>query len=62
MQLMIDRINQCRFFQLPQIRDVRGDLTFIENSIQIPFDIKRVYFLSKIPRNAERKSFTSPAD
>ena len=54
MQLMIDRINQCRFFQLPQITDARGDLTFIENSVHIPFDIKRVYFLSKIPYNAER--------
>ena len=54
MLLMTNRINQCRFFQLPQIKDARGDLTFIENSVHIPFDIKRVYFLSKIPCNAER--------
>jgi dTDP-4-dehydrorhamnose 3,5-epimerase-like enzyme len=47
-------INQCKILQFPQINDPRGALTFIENSRQIPFDIKRVYFLYDISSGATR--------
>lgn len=50
------KINQCRLIDLPQINDPRGNLTFIENSNQIPFDIKRVYYLYDIPGGSERGS------
>jgi hypothetical protein len=29
-------------------------LTFIENCVHIPFDVKRIYFINKIPESAER--------
>ncbi len=51
---MKNRINLCKFFDFPQIKDSRGNLTFIESSIHIPFKIERVYFLSSVPANAER--------
>ncbi len=44
----------CRFIELPKIHDPRGNLTFIENSRHIPFDIKRVYYLYDVPGGAER--------
>jgi hypothetical protein len=50
------KINQCRLIDLPQINDPRGNLTFIENSNQIPFDIKRAYYLYDIPGGSERGS------
>lgn len=39
---------------LPSIRDIRGNLTFIESSKSVPFDIKRVYYLHDVPAGAER--------
>jgi len=36
------------------VTDPRGNLTFIEGNSQIPFDIKRVYYLYDVPGGAER--------
>jgi len=44
----------CRIIELPKINDPRGNLTFIEGSHHIPFDIKRVYYLYDVPCGAER--------
>lgn len=34
---------------LPKITDRRGNLSFFENQNQIPFDIKRVYWIYDVP-------------
>jgi|TARA_B110000114_G_scaffold95704_1_gene100910 hypothetical protein len=34
---------------LPKILDARGNLSFFENSNQIPFDIKRTYWIYDVP-------------
>lgn len=47
-------VDQCQLLELPKISDPRGNLTFIENSNQIPFDIKRVYYLYDIPGGSDR--------
>lgn len=47
-------INECRIIELPRISDPRGNLTFVENSRHIPFDIQRVYYLYDIPGGSER--------
>lgn len=39
---------------LPQIHDPRGDLTFVEGGIHIPFNIARVYYLYNVPVDSER--------
>lgn len=43
-----------REISLPQIRDARGDLTFVEGMEHIPFSIARVYYLYNVPAEAER--------
>jgi hypothetical protein len=54
---MVQRsVNDCRIIDLPKISDPRGNLTFIENSNHIPFDIKRVYYLYDVPGGADRGS------
>jgi len=40
--------------QLPQVTDERGNLTFIEGGVHIPFDIDRIYYLYDVPGGAER--------
>lgn len=47
-------VDRCQIIDLPKISDPRGNLTFIENSNQIPFDIKRVYYLYDIPGGSDR--------
>lgn len=47
-------IQECEIIELPKISDPRGNLTFIEAAIHIPFDIKRVYYLYDVPGGAER--------
>src|ERR1700730_14866098 len=40
--------------ELPVVPDRRGNLTFIEESRHVPFDIKRVYYLYDVPAGAKR--------
>ncbi|QWE20938.1 FdtA/QdtA family cupin domain-containing protein [Polynucleobacter sp. AP-Kolm-20A-A1] len=47
-------VDTCQLLELPRVNDRRGNLTFIENSNQIPFDIKRVYYLYDIPGGSDR--------
>ena len=35
--------------QLPKILDPRGNLTFMENGAQVPFEIKRAYWIYDVP-------------
>jgi|GEM_PF-119237 len=44
----------CVTLQLPKIHDPRGNLTFVEGGRQIPFDIRRVYYLYDVPGGSER--------
>lgn len=47
-------INDCRLIDLRKICDYRGNLTPIEGGIDIPFDIKRVYYLYDVPGGESR--------
>ena len=44
----------ARLIDLPRIQDPRGNLTFIEGSHHIDYDVKRVYYLYDVPGGAER--------
>ena len=48
------KVNDCALINLPVIADRRGNLTFIEGAVHIPFDIVRVYYLYDVPGGAER--------
>jgi hypothetical protein len=47
-------IDKCTLYNLPEITDPRGNLTFIESGRHIPFDIRRVYYVYDIPGGSER--------
>lgn len=47
-------IKKCQLIDLPKIFESRGNLTFIESNRNIPFDIKRVYYLYDVPGGSER--------
>ena len=47
-------LEDCRIVELPKIDDPRGNLTVIEGTRQVPFEIKRVYYLYDVPGGASR--------
>ena len=38
-------INSVKIIDLPNIKDTRGNLSFFENNSQIPFEIKKTYWI-----------------
>ena len=47
-------INDCKIIELPKFLDARGNLSFAENFKQIPFEIKRTYWLYDVPGGVGR--------
>ncbi len=47
-------VNDCKIIELPKFLDVRGNLSFAENFAQIPFEIKRTYWLYDVPGGVNR--------
>lgn len=47
-------IENCKIIDLQVINDHRGKISIAESGIQVPFDIKRVYYLFDVPTSAER--------
>ncbi len=47
-------LKHCRIIDLPKVADPRGNLTFLEGTKHIPFEIKRVFYLYDVPGGAER--------
>jgi len=43
-----------QLLNLPKILDDRGNLSFFENNNQIPFEIKRVYWIYDVPGGEQR--------
>ena len=48
------KVSDCRIIDLPKIAEPRGNLTFIESTRHVPFQIARVYYLYDVPGGAER--------
>ena len=47
-------INQCQVIELDKHHHENGNLSVVESGVQIPFDIKRVYYLYDVPGGEER--------
>jgi dTDP-4-dehydrorhamnose 3,5-epimerase-like enzyme len=50
----VSQIASVRLVELPRVQDPRGNLTFIEGKQQIPFEIKRVFYLYDVPGGETR--------
>lgn len=47
-------VNDCKILHLSKIHNRAGNITIIENNLDIPFKVKRVYYLYDIPSNETR--------
>ena len=47
-------IDQCQVIELDKHHHENGNLSVVENGVQVPFDINRVYYLYDVPGGEER--------
>lgn len=47
-------IEDCKIIELPKFLDARGNLSYAENLKQVPFEIKRTYWLYDVPGGIAR--------
>ncbi|WP_316746910.1 FdtA/QdtA family cupin domain-containing protein [Pedobacter gandavensis] len=47
-------VYNCNVIELPKIHNRAGNITPIHNNIEIPFEIKRVYYLYDVPGGETR--------
>lgn len=47
-------IEDVRIIELPKFLDARGNLSFVEQNNQIPFEIKRTYWIYDVPGGEDR--------
>lgn len=48
------RINDCRIYTLNRHHHANGNLTAVHNGVEVPFDIKRTFYIYDVPGGAER--------
>lgn len=47
-------VRDAKIIELPKFADPRGNLSYIEESNHIPFDIKRTYWIYDVPGGEDR--------
>ncbi|GHV44573.1 dTDP-6-deoxy-3,4-keto-hexulose isomerase [Spirochaetia bacterium] len=47
-------VYDCSVIELPVNHREKGNLTVVENSLNIPFDVRRVYYLYDVPSGESR--------
>lgn len=51
---MKNTVFDCLVMNLPKVHNRAGNITSIEKQFDVPFDIKRVYYLYDLPGGSER--------
>lgn len=46
--------NDLKIIELPKYLDARGNLSFVQNNSQVPFEIKRTYWVYDVPGGESR--------
>lgn len=54
MKFTESKVSECQTMELPKIHNPAGNITAINEYIDIPFKIKRVYYLYDVPGGEER--------
>jgi hypothetical protein len=53
-ELAISTVYNCNVFELPKIHNRAGNITALNNFTDIPFSVKRVYYLYDVPGGEAR--------
>jgi len=52
--MTIPNVFSCSILQFPKIANRAGNITPVTNSIEIPFDVKRIFYIYDIPGGESR--------
>src|SRR5687767_873145 len=52
--MLFSSVHDCKLITLPKITNASGNLTAINGLIDVPFEIKRVYYLYDVPGGESR--------
>ncbi|MFC3561626.1 sugar 3,4-ketoisomerase [Pedobacter jamesrossensis] len=47
-------VEDCEVVSLQKIKNNSGNITVLENNFDIPFEVKRIYYLYDVPMGSER--------
>lgn len=47
-------VSDCKIVDLSKVHNNAGNITVLENNKNIPFDIKRIYYLYDVPMGSDR--------
>jgi hypothetical protein len=50
----VSDIHSCTVVELKKIHNPAGNITIIQSGIDLPFDVKRIYYLYDVPGGSER--------
>ena len=50
----VARINDCRIISLNRHHHENGNLTVVDNGVELPFDVQRTFYIYDVPGGAER--------
>ena len=51
---MFPTVFDCSIITLPKIRDRRGNITPVHNKVEVPFHVKRIFYLYDVPGGESR--------
>ena len=54
MKIKRNTVFNCELFELPRIKNRAGNITPVENLEEVPFEVKRVFYLYDIPGGISR--------
>ena len=55
-KIILLTVFDCNIITLPKIKNRSGNITPVHNSVEIPFDIKRIFYLYDVPGGESRGS------
>ena len=54
MTLKNNTVFDCSIIDMSKINATTGNITVLENGVNVPFDVKRIYYLYDVPSGEER--------
>ena len=54
MKLKNNTVFDCSVIDMSKVHATTGNITVLENGVNVPFDVKRVYYLYDVPSGEER--------
>ena len=54
MTLKNNTVFDCSLIDMSKINATTGNITVLENGVNVPFDVKRIYYLYDVPSGEER--------